>query len=205
MVYREVMVSSVSYDRLGGLLPFVRSILMGTLLVEGLGAALLSIRFAGDFGPVRGIYYGIWHSISAFCNAGFDLMGAHYGEFCSFTAYAADPLVVLTVLLYAVALGALVFLFCAAGHKAGREGISLNWQDRIPLDLYLCIAVSAYCIAMLPAINGNGAPIALEIATLSLSVFCCVGLVLNGDSLHRTWGVAAPQACLMLLLSRCPL
>ena len=87
--------------------------------------------------------------------------------------------VVLTVLLYAVALGALVFLFCAAGHKAGREGISLNWQDRIPLDLYLCIAVSAYCIAMLPAINGNGAPIALEIATLSLSVFCCVGLVLT--------------------------
>ena len=84
--------------------------------------------------------------------------------------------VVLTVLLYALTLCALVFLFCAAGHKAGREGISLNWQDKIPLDLYLCIVIVAFCVAALPAISGNDAPMALAIATLSLSVFCCAGL-----------------------------
>ena len=94
---REVVVDSVSYTQLGGLVPFVRLIFLGTLLAEGAGAVLLSIRFVQDFGWSRGIYYGVWHSVSAFCNAGFDLMGSHSGPYSSFTAYAADPLVVLTL------------------------------------------------------------------------------------------------------------
>ena len=94
---REVMVSSVSYGRLGGLSAFVRQIFLGTLLAEGVGAALLSMRFVQDFGWGRGIYYGVWHAVSAFCNGGFDLMGPHSGPFSSFTAYAGDPLVSLTI------------------------------------------------------------------------------------------------------------
>lgn len=94
---REVVVDSVSYTQLGGLIPFIRFVLVGTLVVETAGAVLLSIRFIPDFGIGRGIYYGVWHSISAFCNAGFDLMGAHSGAYSSFTAYAADPLVILTL------------------------------------------------------------------------------------------------------------
>lgn len=94
---REVMVDSVSYDRLGGFVPFIRLVFMGTLLAEGLGAVLLSIRFVPQMGWSQGIYYGVWHSISAFCNAGFDLMGPYSGEYSSFTAYAGDPLVSLTI------------------------------------------------------------------------------------------------------------
>ncbi|MCI8419550.1 MAG: Trk family potassium uptake protein [Oscillospiraceae bacterium] len=94
---REVMVSSVSYGRLGGLSAFVRQIFLGTLLAEGVGAALLSMRFVQDFGWGRGIYYGVWHAVSAFCNGGFDLMGPHSGPFSSFTTYAGDPLVSLTL------------------------------------------------------------------------------------------------------------
>ena len=86
--------------------------------------------------------------------------------------------VVLTVLLYVLALAALVFLLCAAGHKRGREGVSLNWQDRIPLDLYLCISVGLFSLAMVPAISGDGAPIALEIATLCMSPLCCAAVAL---------------------------
>lgn len=76
-----------------------KRILLGTLLFEGLGAALLSIRFIEQFGVSQGIYYSIWHSVSAFCNAGFDLMGGVLGngKFVSFTAYATDPLVSLTL------------------------------------------------------------------------------------------------------------
>ena len=95
---REIVVDSINYYQLGGIVPFVKQILLGTLLVEGTGAALLSIRFIQDFGLGRGIYYGIWHSISAFCNAGFDLMGPHTGEYSSFTAYAGDTLVNLTIM-----------------------------------------------------------------------------------------------------------
>ena len=94
---REVVVDSVSYHQLGGIVPFIRFILLGTLLVEGAGAVLLSIRFVGQYGLGRGIYYGIWHSVSAFCNAGFDLMGGHWGQFSSFSAYVDDPLVILTL------------------------------------------------------------------------------------------------------------
>lgn len=94
---REVVVDSISYHQLEGLVPFIRRIFFGTLLAEGLGAALLSIRFVQDFGPVRGVYYGVWHAVSAFCNAGFDLMGSRSGAFSSFTAYAGDPLVILTL------------------------------------------------------------------------------------------------------------
>ena len=94
---REVVVDSVSYDRLGGFVPFIRLVFLGTFLAEGLGAVLLSIRFVPQLGWGKGIYYGVWHSISAFCNAGFDLMGPVSGEYSSFTAYAGDPLVSLTI------------------------------------------------------------------------------------------------------------
>jgi len=94
---REVVVDSVSYDQLGGFVPFLRLVFMGTLLAECLGAVLLSCRFVPQMGWAKGIYYGIWHSISAFCNAGFDLMGPFSGPYSSFTAYAGDPLVSLTI------------------------------------------------------------------------------------------------------------
>lgn len=94
---REVVVDSISYNQLGGFVPFLRLVFLGTLLAEGTGAALLSIRFVPRLGWGKGVYYGVWHSISAFCNAGFDLMGPYSGEYSSFTAYAGDPLVSLTV------------------------------------------------------------------------------------------------------------
>lgn len=94
---REVVVDSISYHQIGGIVPFIRRIFLGTLLAEGTGAVLLSFRFVRDFGWGRGIYYGVWHAISAFCNAGFDLMGGHSGPFSSFVSYADDPLVSLTL------------------------------------------------------------------------------------------------------------
>lgn len=73
-------------------------IVTGTAICETVGALLLMIRFIPDFGAGNGIYFSIWHSISAFCNAGFDLMGsADKGLFVSLTAYVKDPLVTLTI------------------------------------------------------------------------------------------------------------
>ena len=74
-------------------------ILIGTLIFETIGAILLSVRFVDDFGWQKGIYYAVFHSVSAFCNAGFDLMGGTFGDatFVSLTHYATDPLVSLTI------------------------------------------------------------------------------------------------------------
>ncbi len=94
---RGLMQESVNTIKIGGIIRLARKIIRGTLLVEGAGAILLSIRFSFDFGVPKGIYYGIFHSISAFCNAGFDLMGVN-GEFNSLCDYSGDPWVNIVIM-----------------------------------------------------------------------------------------------------------
>ena len=74
---RGLIKESVNALDIGGVVQLMRHIVLGTALFEGSGAVILSLRFIPEFGLVRGIYYGIFHSISAFCNAGFDLMGRY--------------------------------------------------------------------------------------------------------------------------------
>lgn len=83
---RVLMSESVSAPSLGGIVRMTKFIFFGTMLVEGIGALLLSFQFIPDFGFIKGIYFSIFHSISAFCNAGFDLMGIQ-APFSSLTAY----------------------------------------------------------------------------------------------------------------------
>ncbi len=96
---RKILMLSAGEEQPSDLRRLFRRLLIGTLLFECLGAILLSIRFIPDFGVGKGIYYSIFHSISAFCNAGFDLMGGTFGDggFVSLTHYATDPIVSLTV------------------------------------------------------------------------------------------------------------
>ena len=70
----------------------IQRVVYVVFMIELLGAALLSIVFVDEFG-LKGIYYGVFHSISAFCNAGFDLMGG----FKSFTDYNNNPIIVYTI------------------------------------------------------------------------------------------------------------
>ncbi len=86
-----------SRGKFTGIKTLLLRIVGGTLIFETIGALLLMIRFIPDFGVADGIYYSVWHSVSAFCNAGFDLMGSKYGEFVSLTNYATDPIVTLTI------------------------------------------------------------------------------------------------------------
>lgn len=93
---RALIQESLSTLQIRGSVMLVRRIVIGTLLFETVGAALLSIRFVQDMGWGKGIYYGIFHAVSAFCNAGFDIMG-YRGEYSSFCSYFDDPLVILTL------------------------------------------------------------------------------------------------------------
>lgn len=105
---RKILMDSEGMGRISGVMLMIKRILIYTLIFELAGAVLLSIRFVGDFGWGRGIYFGIFHSVSAFCNAGFDLMGAR-SEFSSLTAYVGDPLVCLTV-MFLIVVGGLGFI-----------------------------------------------------------------------------------------------
>ena len=105
---RSVMMESVSAQRLSDVLTLLRYILGGTALIEGTGAVLLAFRFIPELGLARGIWYAVFHSVSAFCNAGFDLMGFRE-PYSSLTHYVYDPLVNLTAVAL-VLLGGLGFL-----------------------------------------------------------------------------------------------
>ena len=89
LMSRITMQDAVSAPQVGGIIRFTQFFIKGTLLFEGIGAILLYPVFLKDFGPLRGLGYAVFHSISAFCNAGFDLMGID-GPFSSLTRYAGN-------------------------------------------------------------------------------------------------------------------
>lgn len=95
---RDLLKESINAMEIGGIVKLSRKIFIGTALCEGVGALLLATRFIPEFGLVKGIYYSIFHAISAFCNAGFDLMGGQH-PYASFTAYATDPVINITLML----------------------------------------------------------------------------------------------------------
>ena len=105
---RQLLVESSGLLHSANLSFLVKRITIFVIMIEAIGAALLSIRFIPEFGIKTGIYYGVFHSISAFCNAGFDLMG-RFGKYSSLTPYSTDSLVILTVSIL-IFLGGLGFI-----------------------------------------------------------------------------------------------
>lgn len=101
---RMIIKESMNAPTLSGLLRLTRLYGLMALSIEGVGAALLAIRFIPAYGWGRGLFYSVFHAVSAFCNAGFDLIG----NFSSLTGYRNDPLVLLTVAMLII-LGGLGF------------------------------------------------------------------------------------------------
>lgn len=100
---RKLVMLSSGNDSVGGVSKLIRSILLFTLAFEGIGAVALATRFIPRMGWGRGIWNAVFHSVSAFCNAGFDLMG-RFGE-SSLTGYTGDITVNVTVILLILAGG----------------------------------------------------------------------------------------------------
>ena len=90
---RLVMVSTFNLNDLDGVVRLVRHALILTFTLEGVGAALLAVRFIPQFGLISGLWKAVFHAVSAFCNAGFDLLGGMGGAFCSLVPYQDEPLV----------------------------------------------------------------------------------------------------------------
>ncbi len=94
---RGVLQESINSLQIGGIVKLAKKIIQGTVFFESVGALILMYRFIPKVGMVRGIWYGIFHSVSAFCNAGFDLMG-YVEPYQSLCGYAGDWLVNLTIM-----------------------------------------------------------------------------------------------------------
>jgi trk system potassium uptake protein TrkH len=105
---RQILTEASSAMQIGGVVKLTRRVLTGTLLFEGIGALLLLTRFWPRFGFWQGLWNSIFHAISAFCNAGFDLMGI-LEPYSSLTEFVADPVVCLTVMAL-IAVGGIGFI-----------------------------------------------------------------------------------------------
>lgn len=100
---RLIMQEALNFNTTAGVVRFTKMVVKGTLLVEGIGAALLAFVFVPEYGVIKGIWYSIFHAISAFCNAGFDIIGDS-----SLTPYIGNGLVNL-VIMALIVIGGLGF------------------------------------------------------------------------------------------------
>ncbi len=105
---RKLLMESSGTVRKNGIIKLLKQIVFGTFIFEGVGAILLATRFCTEFGFFRGLWYSVFHSVSAFCNAGFDLMGS-YGSFSSLTPFYNDVTVNITICALII-LGGIGFL-----------------------------------------------------------------------------------------------
>ena len=93
---RVLMKEAIGSSKLKGIVHMTKNLLLGTVFFEGLGTFILAFRFCPLMGFREGLYNALFHSISAFCNAGFDLFGK-YKSFSSLTAFSRDPVVCMTL------------------------------------------------------------------------------------------------------------
>lgn len=93
---REQLHESVNTLEIAGVVRLVKKIVVGTVIIELTGAILLAFRFIPRFGVARGIYFSVFHAVSAFCNGGFDLMGVNE-EYSSLVAFEGDVVVNLVI------------------------------------------------------------------------------------------------------------
>lgn len=105
---RMLMMQAAGSTQIGGMARLIKRILWGTFIIEGVGAVFLAIRFVPLWGVGKGIYFSVFHAVSAFCNAGFDLMGS-VEPYSSLTTFDSDVLVNVTIIVLIV-IGGIGFL-----------------------------------------------------------------------------------------------
>ena len=105
---RETMKNAISAPNVSGIVRLTGFIIKGIFLIEIIGALIMLPVFCTDYGA-EGIWMAVFHSVSAFCNAGFDIMGTKSGEFTSLTHYSAQPVINITIMLLII-VGGIGFL-----------------------------------------------------------------------------------------------
>lgn len=140
----STMKESISAPQVGGIIHLTGFILKGSLIVELAGAVLLAPVFISDFGVMTGIGYSLFHSISAFCNAGFDLMGVRE-PFSSLTSYSASAYLNVIIMLLII-VGGIGFLTWndVITHKFKFKKYSLQSKIVITTSLLLIVIPAVF-------------------------------------------------------------
>lgn len=143
LMQRSTMQNAISAPKVGGIVRLTRFILKGTFLIEGIGAFLLFPVFCRDFGW-QGMWMAIFHSISAFCNAGFDILGREGHLYPSLMGYV-DNILVNAVIISLIIIGGIGFLTW--------EDICENkWKLKKYRMQSKMILVTTVCLVIFPAL-----------------------------------------------------
>ena len=131
LMQRSTMQESIAAPQVGGIVRMTTFIIKIVFAVELTGALLMLPVFARDFGLAKGIWYAIFHSISAFCNAGFDLMGTRT-QFSSLTTYADSPVINVVIILLILS-GGIGFLTWEDVHRNRLKWRKYRMQTKVVL------------------------------------------------------------------------
>lgn len=148
---RGLLKESTNALQIGGLIALAKKAICGTLLFEGVGAVILSLCFMKTFSVGKAIWYGIFHSVSAFCNAGFDLMGT-LEPYSSMTYFSSDPVVLITVciLIFTGGIGFIVWNdFCIHRFKLHKYRL----HSKIALFTSLCLIFTGALLMLVAEYN----------------------------------------------------
>jgi trk system potassium uptake protein len=151
---RLLIQESFNQFELEGMVRLTKNIIITTFAIELVGALIFATVFVPQFGWGRGIAYGLWYGISSFCNAGFDLMGAHTGPFSSFTSYVNNPIININTMMLIVVggLGFSVWIDCFKAFK--KRSIScLSLHSKVVLTMTVGLIVLGAVFIFIMEIN----------------------------------------------------
>ena len=144
LMQRSVMQESIAAPQVGGIVRLTRFIVSASFAIEGIGALLLLPSLVPLFGWGKGIWYSVFHSVSAFCNAGFDLMGTPGQEFASLTGFS-QHIGVNVVLILLITVGGIGFLVWNDIREHGLRWKLYRLQTKVAL-------VTSGILVLLPAL-----------------------------------------------------
>lgn len=153
---RLIMQEALNQFTISGIVRLTKYIIYTTLIIEGIGAVFLAMKFIPEYGPSTGIYYSVFHSVSAFCNAGFDIIG--HGR--SLTPFVGDPLVNFAIMGLIVVGGIGFTVIIEVFQKARGQVKSFSIHTKFVLMVTAILLVSGFVMVFLfeytnPATIGN--------------------------------------------------
>lgn len=160
---RLVIKEQLNQESISGLIRLVRYVVFSTLFIESIGALVLSLRFIPQYGFLKGIWFSVFHSVSAFSNAGFDIIGD------SISSFVADPLVNLS-LAFLIILGGLGFTVLA--DLANKKEIKrLSLHSKLVLSLTGILIIGGTLLILIFEFNNPKSLGGLSLPTKLLAAF----------------------------------
>ena len=226
---RKIIQQAFGLNDMQGVVRLVRHVLRGTAFFEVCGAIILTVRFWQDFPLKNAIWMGVFHSVSAFCNAGFDILG-RITPGASLSAYVADPVINVTIMALIV-IGGIGFFVWEDLYHNWRRPSRLSIYTRLVLLITALLIVGGAGLIALTEWNNPGtlgpmpvgqkllaalfqsvtnrtagfATIAQDAMTDAGKAVCCIWMLIGGSSGSTAGGIKTVTAGVVLLSTLCSL